>query len=235
MKKFLFLAVAILFSHFTIDAQYFGRNKPRYQTFDFKVVETPHFKIHHYLKNDQMVDYVSRVSEQWYGNHRKIFGKDILFKNPIILYNNHAEFQQTNTISSDIGIGTGGVTEALKNRVVMPITFSLHTTHHVLVHEMVHAFQYNNILTADSTSLQSLANTPLWMIEGMAEYFSIGRKDAFTAMWMRDAILNNNLPEISKMNNFKYFPVLYYLGIDCATLGLTNYGISQVLWNEVVV
>jgi len=209
MKKFLFLAVAILFSHFTIDAQYFGRNKPRYQTFDFKVVETPHFKIHHYLKNDQMVDYVSRVSEQWYGNHHKIFGKDILFKNPIILYNNHAEFQQTNTISSDIGIGTGGVTEALKNRVVMPITFSLQTTHHVLVHEMVHAFQYNNILTTDSTSLQSLANTPLWMIEGMAEYFSIGRKDAFTAMWMRDAILNNNLPEISKMNNFKYFPYRY--------------------------
>jgi len=209
MKK-LFLSICILsFGFININAQNFGRNKPRYQTFDFKVVETPHFRIHHYMKNEKMVEYLSKVSEQWYVNHHKIFGKDILSKNPIILYNNHADFQQTNTISGDIGIGTGGVTESLKNRIVMPVSFSLQSTHHVLVHEMVHAFQYNNILTTDSTSLQSLANTPLWMIEGMAEYLSIGRKDPFTSMWMRDAILNNNLPEISKMNNYKYFPYRY--------------------------
>ncbi len=189
--------------------QYFGRNKPRYRTFDFKVIETPHFRIHHYMKNEEMVTYLSKVSEQWYDNHRKIFGKEILFKNPIIFYNNHAEFQQTNAIGSDIGIGTGGVTEALKNRIIMPVSFSLQSTHHVLVHEMVHAFQYNNILNGDSTSMQNLTNTPLWMVEGMAEYFSIGRKDPFTAMWMRDAIINNHLPEISKMNDYKYFPYRY--------------------------
>jgi len=189
--------------------QYFGRNKPRYRTFDFKVVETPHFKIHHYLKNEEMVKYLTDVSEQWYVNHKKIFGKEILFKNPIIFYNNHAEFQQTNTISSDIGIGTGGVTESLKNRVIMPISFSLQSTHHVLVHEMVHAFQYNNILNGDSTAMQNLANTPLWMVEGMAEYFSLGRKDPFTSMWMRDAIIHDMLPEITKMDDFKYFPYRY--------------------------
>lgn len=209
MKKLIILLILII-SVFTENyGQYFGRNKPRYRTFDFKVVETPHYKIHHYMKNPEMVDYLAKVSEQWYDNHKKIFGKDILFKNPIIFYNNHAEFQQTNTIGGDIGIGTGGVTEALKNRVVMPLTFSLQTTHHVLVHELVHAFQFNNILNGDSTAMQNLANTPLWMIEGMAEYFSIGKKDPFTAMWMRDAIINKNLPEISKMNNFKYFPYRY--------------------------
>lgn len=209
MSRYFFSVVFIVVFIFTTEAQYFGRNKPRYRTFDFKVVESPHFRIHHYLKNDKMVSYLTDVSEQWYLNHRKIFGKDIISKNPIIFYNNHAEFQQTNTISGEIGIGTGGVTEALKNRVVMPISFSLGSTHHVLVHELVHAFQFNNIINGDSTALQNLSNTPLWMIEGMAEYFSIGKKDPFTAMWMRDAILNKNLPEISKMNNFKYFPYRY--------------------------
>jgi hypothetical protein len=29
-------------------------------------------------------------------------------------------FQQTNAISGEIGVGTGGVTEALRNRVVFP-------------------------------------------------------------------------------------------------------------------
>lgn len=209
MNKWLSTIIILAISFTMVQAQYFGRNKPRYRTFDFKVAETPHFRIHHYLENDQMVRYLSDVSEQWYINHKRIFGQDISYKNPIIFYNNHAEFQQTNTISGDIGIGTGGVTEALKNRIVMPISFSLQSTHHVLVHEMVHAFQFNNIMSGDSTALQNLANTPLWMIEGMAEYFSIGKKDPFTAMWMRDAILNNNLPEIDKMNNFKYFPYRY--------------------------
>lgn len=201
-------SLMLLFS-ICLQAQYFGRNKPRYRNFDFKVMESEHFRIHHYLRNDDMVRWLANVSEQWYDNHKEIFVNDIAKKNPIIFYNNHAEFQQTNTISGNIGIGTGGVTEALKNRVVMPLGFSLQSTHHVLVHELVHAFQFNNIAVQDSTSLNNLSNTPLWMIEGMAEYFSIGKHDPFTAMWMRDAILNDNLPDISKMNNFKYFPYRY--------------------------
>jgi Tol biopolymer transport system component len=193
----------------SLSAQYFGRNKPRYETFDFKVVETPHFRIHHYIKNPMLVQRLSQISEQWYQNHRNIFGQDIASKNPIIFYNSHADFQQTNAISGEIGIGTGGVTEALKNRVIMPIAFSNQSTHHVLAHELVHAFQFNNIINNDTTSLRSLANIPLWMIEGMAEYFSLGRIDPFTAMWMRDAIINNNLPQVSKMNDFRYFPYRY--------------------------
>ena len=209
MKK-LILSLIILVGLMTeISAQIFGRNKPVYQNFDFEVIETEHYKIHHYIKNPEIARKLSAVSEQWYQNHKNIFTQDILFKNPIIFYNDHADFQQTNTISGQIGIGTGGVTEALKNRVVLPLAFSNQATHHVLAHELVHAFQFNNIQTGDSTNLSSLANLPLWMIEGMAEYFSLSRIDPFTAMWMRDAILNNNLPDISKMDNFRYFPYRY--------------------------
>jgi Tol biopolymer transport system component len=209
MNKLLFLFI-VMFSQISIlNAQYFGRNKPRYRNFDFKVAETQHFKVMHYLKDQQTVQWLSNESEHWYANHKKIWGFDIPFKNPILFYNNHAEFQQTNAIGGEIGIGTGGVTEALKNRVIMPLSFSRASTEHVLAHELVHAFQFTSIQSGDSTSLQSLSNLPLWLIEGQAEYFSIGRKDAFTAMWMRDAILNNNLPQIDKMNDFKYFPYRY--------------------------
>ena len=37
--------------------------------------------------------------------------------------------------------------------------------------------------------LQGLGALPLWLVEGMAEYMSVGRDDPLTAMWMRDAIL----------------------------------------------
>ena len=207
-KLLLFLSVTLWFSH-NLEAQIFGRNKPVYQNFDFIVAETPHFRIHHYIKNPEIVSGLSATAEQWYEYHKDIFGQEILFKNPVIIYNDHADFQQTNTISGPIGIGTGGVTEALKNRVILPLAMSNQSTHHVLAHELVHAFQYNSVQEGDSTTLSSLANLPLWMIEGMAEYFSLSRTDPFTAMWMRDAILNDNLPAISKMDDARYFPYRY--------------------------
>ena len=35
---------------------------------------------------------------------------------------------------------------------------------------------------------------PLWMIEGLAEYGSVGRDDPQTAMWLRDALAFDYLP-----------------------------------------
>lgn len=190
-------------------AQYFGQSKMRYKRLDFKVYETPHFKLHYYLENDSMVRWFAKESEVWYELHQQVFQDTFLRKNPIILYNNSPEFQQTTTVQGEIGVGTGGVTEAFKTRVVMPIAQINHQTRHVLGHELVHAFQYRVLIEGgDSTRLESIGNIPLWMVEGMAEYFSIGKKDAFTAMWMRDAYLNNDLPSLKDMtdNMNRYFP-----------------------------
>lgn len=85
MKKLIILLILII-SVFTENyGQYFGRNKPRYRTFDFKVVETPHYKIHHYMKNPEMVDYLAKVSEQWYDNHKKFSAKIFSLKIPSFL------------------------------------------------------------------------------------------------------------------------------------------------------
>jgi len=40
----------------------------------------------------------------------------------------------------------------------------------------------------------------------MAEYFSLGPVDPNTAMWMRDAVRHEMLPEIRKLGDPKYFP-----------------------------
>jgi Tol biopolymer transport system component len=199
----LILAPEITFS------QSFGRNKPRYRTFDFKVYETPSFEIYHYLDDKTALNTMAQQAEVWY-NHIQKFAKDTIdFKNPIVMFNSHGDFQQTNTISSTVGVSTGGVTEAFKNRVTMPFTISNQKTFQVLGHELVHAFQYDVVLRGDSTSLRSLANLPLFMVEGMAEYLTRGRKDPFTAMWMRDIVLNDKIPEIKEMANPKYFPYRY--------------------------
>ncbi len=191
-------------------AQYFGRNKPGYENFRYNVIQTPNFEIYHYLKNDSVLSTLYQWSEKWYNIHSNLFRDTFRIKNPLIFYNNHADFQQTNTISGLLGSGTGGVTESLKNRVIMPVAPTLAQTDHTLGHELVHAFQYNVLLHSDSSKLFSINNLPLWMIEGMAEYLSIGSLDPNTSMWMRDALVNNDFPTIKKLSDqSKYFPYRY--------------------------
>ncbi|QJD98145.1 tolB protein precursor [Mucilaginibacter robiniae] len=205
----LFTLMASLFSN-TARAQYFGENKVRYKNLKFKVYKTPHFEIYYYLKNDSLLKRFAQESELWYTLHQQVFRDTFRRANPIILYADHPDFQQTTAIEGEIGVGTGGVTEGLKNRVVMPIMETNQTTRHVIGHELVHAFQYHLLLRNDTTNIGNINNMPLWMIEGMAEYLSLGKKDAYTAMWMRDAYLNHDIPSVKDLTeSTKYFPYRY--------------------------
>jgi hypothetical protein len=47
---------------------------------------------------------------------------------------------------------------------------------------------------------------PLWFVEGMAEYLTLGAVDVQTAMWLRDAALREKLPHIKDLDNPLYFP-----------------------------
>lgn len=191
-------------------AQFFGQNKVRYKNLKFKVYETPHFELYYYLKNDSLVKRFAKETETWYTLHQQVFRDTFSRKNPVIIYNNAPDFQQTTAIQGEIGVGTGGVTEGFKNRVVMPVTQLNHQTRHVLGHELVHAFQYRALLEGDTTNLDNINNLPLWMIEGMAEYLSVGKTDAFTSMWMRDAYLNKDIPTLKDLTTSgKYFPYRY--------------------------
>ncbi|MEM8583160.1 MAG: hypothetical protein AAGF87_02765 [Bacteroidota bacterium] len=202
-------SVFVLLSALPVSAQQFGRNKPSYESFDFQRYQSPNFELYTYIDNQQwLIDFLNDA-EEWYTVHQFLLQDSIAFRNPLIIYGNHPDFQQTNTISGAIGIGTGGVTEAFKNRVIMPVAMTGPQTHHVLGHELVHAFQYDMVIRGDSTDIRSLGNLPLWMVEGMAEYLSIGGVDPFTAMWMRDAVLNNKVPSIRDLSRGNYFPYRY--------------------------
>ncbi len=207
------IATAFIFFRFStsLNGQYFnGPNKPGYKVFEYRVLRTPHFEVYHYFNNDSVARKLSEDAEKWYGRHLQIFKDTFKKRNPIIIYSNQADFEQTNAIMGNIGIGTGGVTEALKNRVVLPVMESDAQTDHVLGHELVHAFQYRMILGEDSLEQRNIRNIPLWMIEGMAEYMSLGSFDPNTAMWMRDAIVNNDFPSLEDLTrSYKYFPYRY--------------------------
>jgi len=209
-RVLVFCLVGLVAFSFTAKAQYFGQNKVRYKNLKFKIYRTPHFEIYYYLKNDSMIKRFAQESELWYTLHQQVFRDTFKKPNPIILYANHPDFQQTTAIEGSIDVGTGGVTEGLKNRVVMPVMENNEMTRHVIGHELVHAFQYHLLLGRDEANYDNINSLPLWMIEGMAEYLSLGKKDAYTAMWMRDAYLNHDIPTIKQLTESnKYFPYRY--------------------------
>ena len=210
MLRTLLLALGLLSLVPTLQGQYFGQNKPRYTNFDFKVYKSPHFEYYMYMKDTDARNRLIQWTEQWYTLHSRILRDSFVSQSPLLFYNNHADFQQTNAISGSVGVGTGGVTEGFKNRVVMPVAMSNQQTFHVLGHELVHAFQFHMLFTGDSTGLESLSNLPLWIVEGMAEYLSEGRIDPHTAMWMRDAVKNDDVPSLTTMSrDLRYNPYQY--------------------------
>lgn len=193
-------------------AQYFGRNAVQWRSLKFEVLKTDHFDIHYYPEEQQAAEQVGRMAERWYARLSRILGHQLKERQPIILYASHPHFEQTNTLGGSPGEGTGGVTEAFKRRIVLPVGGSLAETDHVLGHELVHAFQY--AMTGQGklsdTNYPSALRMPLWFIEGMAEYLSVGPVDPHTAMWMRDAARRDKgLPTIRQLDNPRYFPYRY--------------------------
>ena len=210
LRSLLFAVVACALLAPAASAQYFGRNKVQYDDFDFKKFETEHFEFYFYPEEERAVKDAARMAERWYRRHSRTFLREFDERKPIIFYANDADFQQTNVIQGRLGQGTGGVTESLKERVVMPLTGIYGNTDHVLGHELVHSFQYDIALRGDVQGF-SLRRLPLWLVEGMAEYLSVGRQDPHTAMWMRDAILRDDLPTVEQMTRDmrNYFPYRY--------------------------
>src|SRR6187200_1703001 len=134
--------VAILFVPAIASAQdYFGRNKVQYHEFDFKVLKTEHFDIYYYPEEEEATRMVARMAERWYGRLSRILNHELRGRQPLILYASGPHFRETNTLRGEIGEGTGGVTEALKRRIILPLAGPLESTDHVLGHELVHAFQ----------------------------------------------------------------------------------------------
>lgn len=193
----------------SVQAQYFGKNKAQYEQFSWKTFETEHFAFYFYPAEKRAVRDAARMAERWYARHTQVFQHRFEEKKPIILYANGADFRQTSVIDQPISPGTGGFTEPMMERVVMPLTASYGETSHVLGHELVHSFHFD-IGLGGSDGNFSLQNLPAWLIEGMAEYLSVGRKSTHTTMWMRDAVRRGEMPSFEELANPReYFPYRY--------------------------
>ncbi len=208
----LMVGTALLVTAQGAAGQYFGQNKVQYRSFNFQSIQTEHFDIYYYPDERGGALDAARMAERAYARLSRILHHNFQSRKPIILYASQSDFQQTNVVDAS-GEGLGGVTEFFKHRAVLPFTGSYAEFEHVLQHEMVHQFQYDVYSRGrPGAGVQTLVavNPPLWFMEGMAEYLSLGPINPETSMWLRDAALEGHLPSIEEMTTDPYiFPYRY--------------------------
>ncbi len=206
------IAALVLVTAQPVAAQYFGQNKVQYRNFDFQSIQTEHFDIYYYPDERGGALDAARMAERAYARLSRVLHHQFQGRKPIILYASQSDFQQTNVVDAS-GEGLGGVTEFFKHRAVLPFTGSYAEFEHVLQHEMVHQFQYDVYSRGrPGGGVQTLisVNPPLWFMEGMAEYLSLGPINPETAMWLRDAALEGHLPTLEELTVDPYiFPYRY--------------------------
>src|SRR5467141_3709188 len=181
----------------------FGRNAVQYRTFQFKILKTQHFDVYFYEQEAAAAVQASRMAERWYTRISTVLRHQLNGRQPLILYSDHPDYNQTNVLPVE---GSEGITESLKRRILLPMGASLAETDHVIGHELTHAFQYDITGVGRGNVATAFNRVPLWFIEGMAEYVSLGNVDPNTTMWMRDAVRRGELPSLRDLENPRYFP-----------------------------
>src|SRR5258706_272665 len=115
----LFGALILLAS--SVQAQYFGRNAVQYENFHFKILKAQHFDVYFYDKEAAAAAEAGRMAERWYTRISSVLRHQLNGRQPLILYSDHPDFEQTNVLGEQPGEGTGGVTEGLKRRLILPM------------------------------------------------------------------------------------------------------------------
>jgi len=187
-------------------AQYFryGKNKVHYEDRDWSFIQSRHFTVYYY-GDPALADFTARAAEEAFRPMADLFRFEPEKRIAMIVYPNHAEFAVTNAVNlPTYSEGIGGVTELYKNRIAIPFGGDYRDFRRVIHHELVHAVINEVYYGGSVQSLIQLGQRmriPDWFNEGLAEYLALGW-DTQSDMYVREAIINDHLPDISQLNGY---------------------------------
>lgn len=189
--------------------QGFGKNKVHYEPLDWAVLETKHLRLHYYAQEESLARRLVTFAESVCVEFDERFRLEPSSQVPFLLYSSHHLFQQTNASPGLISEGTGGLTELIKGRVLLPHVGSWNRLEWVTRHELVHWYMLEKI----STVMRAHKRTqnylpPLWFIEGLAE-FGGTTWDADAEGMLRDAVISRIAVPLTKSESI-FGSVLMY-------------------------
>src|SRR5436309_10989309 len=206
------LAALLLASARPAHAQAFGKNKVQYESLEWSVLATPHLRLHYYAEEEslarRLVVFADSVCVEYDGRFRLPPRRPI----PFLLYSVHHLFQQTNATPCLVSEGTGGLTELIKGRALIPHTGSWARLQWVTRHEFTHAYMLEKISGIMRAHRRAQGYMPpLWFIEGLAEYCGT-QWDADAEGLMRDAVLSGEARTLTRSDDITGTVLMYKEG-----------------------
>ena len=175
---------------------YYGKNKVKYDNFAWRIYKSPHFEVFYYPEFEQHLGRLVSYLESSYLKISTGLKHEMSAPIPVIFYKTHSEFEQTNLFPAFIPEGVAAFTEPVKNRMVLPIDEPPDQLQGLITHEMVHAFAFDLIPRGIGFGV-SQSPIPLWVDEGLADYFR-GIWEPLDLMMVRDAAITDQVPKLSE-------------------------------------
>jgi WD40 repeat protein len=168
----------------------FGKNKVHYDSRDWHSIRTDHCEVFFYHEEEGLAREAAAIAESTCCEYDTTFHLTLKDRIPILMYSSHQAFQQTNAASGFISEGTGGLTELIKGRVLIPHTGSRSRLVWVTRHELTHAYQLAKLarISHDHKKYR-YAIPPLWFTEGLAEFLGT-TWDSNAEGLIQDAVLS---------------------------------------------
>ncbi len=186
-----------------VDAQiwanpYYGKNKVRYDRFDWQVYATDHFDIYYYPEIEPHLERLASYAESAYQLVSIDLKHDLGFKVPLVLYKTHSEFEQTNLFPGFLPEGIAAFAEPERDRMVLPIDEPPDRLQGLITHELTHVFEFDII---PRSMLHH--GVPLWVDEGLADY-ERGTWDPIDRMMVRDVAIADRVPRLRDLDDFSH-------------------------------
>jgi len=188
---------------------YYGKNRVKYDKFDWYIYETDHFEIYYYPELEQHLERVASYAESAYQHVSANLRHELAFPVPLVVFKTHSEFEQQNIIPGSSPEGVGAFAEPYRNRIALPIDEPPDGLYRLITHELTHIFEFDIIPRSIIRS-----TVPLWVDEGLADFMA-GVWRPLDIMMVRDVAVSDEVPSMTDFVGYGGFAnarVVYNLG-----------------------
>ena len=175
---------------------YWGKNRVKYDKFDWHIYTTDHFEIYYYPDLEDHLEMIASYAERAYQEVSAKLRHELAFVVPLIVFKTHSEFEQQNIFPGGSPEGVGAFAEPYRNRIVLPIDEDPDGLYRLVTHELTHIFEFDIIPRGLISQ-----GIPLWVDEGLADYMA-GVWRPLDLMQVRDVAVSDNVPSMTQFESY---------------------------------
>jgi WD40 repeat protein len=173
---------------------YFGKNRVKYDKFDWHIYQTDHFEIYFYPELEPHLERITSYLESAYQRISSELRHELPERAKVVIFKTQSEFQQQDISGEELPEGVLAFAEPYRDRLVFPIDEPPDQLYRLITHELTHIFEFDVIPRGLLGS-----SIPLWVDEGLANYMA-GYWNVLDLMQVRDAALSDNVPRMSEFD-----------------------------------